>query len=221
MDPGEECDDANTRDFDGCSSTCFLENGYCGDGIVQHAIGEQCEVSSHPESSQYGCSPDCRYLLRYCGNDRLDPGEECDDGVRNSNMSNALCRKDCSRQSCGDEILDRGEQCDDGNLLSGDGCDKLCQAEFGAPGSLWAGGPYPGYGQVGQYGQLGQYPGFGQGTLPTYPTTQSVPYSLPFASISQQATSHAPVGDTGPIAAGAMAAGAAAGFAWMRRRIRR
>jgi len=32
-------------------------------------------------------------------------------------------------QNCGNGILDPGEQCDDGQLVSGDGCSRLCQIE--------------------------------------------------------------------------------------------
>jgi cysteine-rich repeat protein len=32
--------------------------------------------------------------------------------------------------SCGDRVIDDGEECDDGDVISGDGCDGNCQAEF-------------------------------------------------------------------------------------------
>jgi cysteine-rich repeat protein len=37
----EECDDGGTVDGDGCSSTCQFE--FCGDGVVQPGLGEQCD----------------------------------------------------------------------------------------------------------------------------------------------------------------------------------
>ncbi len=40
VDPGEECDDSNTSDNDGCSSLCQLEVG-CGNGVVDP--GEECD----------------------------------------------------------------------------------------------------------------------------------------------------------------------------------
>lgn len=49
-----------------------------------------------------------------CGDGRLDPGEACDNGPRNSDIAPNACRTDCRRAYCGDGVLDRGEQCDDG-----------------------------------------------------------------------------------------------------------
>ena len=39
--PGEQCDDGNNRDGDGCSATCRSE--FCGDGIVQPGLFEECD----------------------------------------------------------------------------------------------------------------------------------------------------------------------------------
>ena len=223
VDPGEECDDGNARNFDGCNVNCFLEKGYCGDGIVQHALGEKCEPSSHDDSMPYGCDQNCRFILKYCGNGRLDPGEECDMGTLNSNAPNALCRKDCSFARCSDTIIDSGEECDDGNNLSGDGCDLLCRRELGAYSGV-AGWPESGLSQYGQGGPWGTQIGspYQYGQIPGYPTTQPLPYNLPLAQINFSGVQgQGPVGDTGPVAVGVMAAGAAAGFAWVRRKFRR
>jgi cysteine-rich repeat protein len=54
---GEECDDGNTDDGDGCSSTCHLE--FCGDGIAQPGIGEQCDGGDDSMCPE-GCQSDCR-----------------------------------------------------------------------------------------------------------------------------------------------------------------
>ena len=58
-----------------------------------------------------------------CGNGKLDPGEQCDDG---NNFNSDGCESDCTRPKCGNGILDIGEKCDDGNALNGDGCDANC-----------------------------------------------------------------------------------------------
>ena len=31
--------------------------------------------------------------------------------------------------TCGDSVLDANEQCDDGNVVSGDGCSRICRTE--------------------------------------------------------------------------------------------
>jgi len=45
LDPGEQCDDGNTVDGDGCSATCMRE-AYCGDGTVDP--GEACDDGGLP-----------------------------------------------------------------------------------------------------------------------------------------------------------------------------
>jgi cysteine-rich repeat protein len=63
-----------------------------------------------------------------CGNGRVDPGEECDDGSGNANRGGARCRIGCRRARCGDGVLDPGEQCDHGiaNHDASDGCRSDC-----------------------------------------------------------------------------------------------
>ncbi len=113
IDEGEECDDGNRLDGDGCSSGCLVEEGW------------DCE----------GQPSVCTSL---CGNGTLDPGEECDGdnlggntcltvdgGFSGGNLRcSAACLFDtsgCILPGCGDGRLDAGEECDDGNTASGDG----------------------------------------------------------------------------------------------------
>ncbi|MBU1219783.1 hypothetical protein KKF34_05815 [Myxococcota bacterium] len=81
----------------------------------------------------------------YCGNGKLDPGEECDKyafrEVSDCDPSVSTC--DCPGSSmvcnpdnctvycaeCGDKIIEGSEQCDDGNSNSGDGCSASCLVE--------------------------------------------------------------------------------------------
>jgi cysteine-rich repeat protein len=94
-------------------------------------------------------------VLTKCGNNNLDPGEDCDDGdlddgdgcdsnctvtgcgngittageaCDDGNASNTdACKTDCTLNVCGDGFTHTGvEQCDDGDLDSGDGCDANC-----------------------------------------------------------------------------------------------
>lgn len=71
---GEECDDGNLADDDGCSSTCLIE--FCGDSVQQ--ASEQCDDGN--TVSEDGCSSIC--VIEFCGDEivQVGLGEECDDG---------------------------------------------------------------------------------------------------------------------------------------------
>jgi cysteine-rich repeat protein len=119
---GEQCDDGNVIDGDGCSSTCQLES-VCGDGKLD--AGEACDDGNTTDGD--GCSSACT-IEPVCGDGKLDEGEQCDDG----NTTNGDgCSSQCTIEEprCGDGKLDEGEQCDDGNTTNGDGCSALCEIE--------------------------------------------------------------------------------------------
>ena len=54
LDPGEQCDDGNRTNGDGCSSTCTLES--CGNGVVD--AGETCDHGAQNGSDDC-CAADC------------------------------------------------------------------------------------------------------------------------------------------------------------------
>jgi choice-of-anchor A domain-containing protein len=72
---GEQCDDGNTNNGDGCSSTCQIEPSKCGNRNVEP--GEQCDDGNTDNGD--GCSSTCQYEPK-CGNGKIEPGEQCDDG---------------------------------------------------------------------------------------------------------------------------------------------
>jgi cysteine-rich repeat protein len=114
----EQCDDGNTIDGDGCSSTCTVETGWscsgtpstcapiCGDGLA--VGGEQCD-DGNTEAGD-GCSPTCT----------VEPGYSCLLGIPWTCYA-----------VCGDGLIVDGEGCDDGNEADGDGCSSSCTVEEG------------------------------------------------------------------------------------------
>ncbi len=56
VEPGEECDDGNLKDNDGCSSKCKKEN-LCGNGNIDS--GEECDDGN--KISGDGCSSNCKF----------------------------------------------------------------------------------------------------------------------------------------------------------------
>ena len=122
VNPGEQCDDGNVANGDGCSGTCIQER--CGNGVVQPAIGEQCDDGNSNDSD--ACRNTC--TLPFCGDYALSGAETCDDGNQQSGDG---CSATCAQEICGDGIFSPslGEQCDDGNQQNGDGCSATCIAE--------------------------------------------------------------------------------------------
>ena len=88
---GEQCDDGNHVDGDGCSATCHTEvPPSCGDGTLD--AGEQCDDGNHVDGD--GCSATCHTEGQStCGNSIVEAGEVCDDG--NTTGADG-CSADCT-----------------------------------------------------------------------------------------------------------------------------
>ncbi len=114
VDTGEDCDDANEVNGDGCENDCTHScelDSDCDDGDVCSGV-ETCDAAS-----SYACVP---------GSFEVD-GTLCDaDGL--STTRDICLGGACGLSSCGDGYPDteEGEECDDGNLLDGDGCENDC-----------------------------------------------------------------------------------------------
>jgi cysteine-rich repeat protein len=124
---GEECDDGNELNLDGCSAFCEIEPPpNCGDLILN--ANEECDNGvANSNNTPNACRESC--LLPRCGDSVIDNNESCDDGIGNALAG--PCLPDCSFARCGDGVFQpsRGEDCDDGNNINDDGCDSLCQSE--------------------------------------------------------------------------------------------
>ncbi len=119
VDGYEQCDDGNTKDGDGCSSTGQIEPGWlcpvlgekcvakaCGDGVV--AFGEQCDDGNTKDGD--GCSARCK----------LETGWRC-----------PTAGAPCKNGSCGDGYVDQGEECDSGAKNGKGGCSTSCKLDPG------------------------------------------------------------------------------------------
>jgi cysteine-rich repeat protein len=117
---GEDCDDENEEDGDGCDGACAFESGWscstdepteceprCGDGRL---VGAELEAGGCDDANGDtgdGCDDDCE----------VEPGFVCTDAP-----------SECS-PTCGDGVIDDGESCDDGNDDAGDGCNACSEEE--------------------------------------------------------------------------------------------
>ena len=115
IDEGEECDDGNREDDDGCDSHCRPSG--CGNGLLNQ--GEGCDDGNDVDGD--GCDSNCTQTG--CGNGIVALAEACDD---NNRVDGDGCDSNCTETACGNGITTEGEACDDGNLVAGDGCDPNC-----------------------------------------------------------------------------------------------
>ncbi|MDP7039847.1 MAG: myxococcus cysteine-rich repeat containing protein [Myxococcota bacterium] len=120
---GEECDDGNTKDNDGCSAQCITEEAICGNAIV-----EEDEICDDGYSDACGsCNVDCSAvgIGASCGDgihcaevEECDDGntdtEKCDYGQETCTVCDALCRSiPGATANCGDGFFtSTHEECD-------------------------------------------------------------------------------------------------------------
>jgi cysteine-rich repeat protein len=107
MDPGEVCDDGNTKDGDGCSADC-LSDETCGNKIVDNKI---------KDSAGNAAITDPRF-------------EDCDPPGSTDPVTGFVCSPLCKVEKCGNHVVDKeiGEVCDDGNTTGADGCSANCKS---------------------------------------------------------------------------------------------
>ena len=126
LEPGEQCEDGNTLNADGCSATCTKEAlkpaaspPSCGNGLREGA--EECDDGNRVNPDT--CTNTCKLPL--CGDGILQKGEECDPPLLN-NGNTAWCSETCKKARCGDGTLQKGEECDAG-LQNSDTAPNACR----------------------------------------------------------------------------------------------
>ena len=124
----EQCDDGNTVNGDGCSTTCTVELGYscsgspsncagmCGNGII--TSGEQWYFYNFSKKFHRNLtliSDPGNTIVLGCDNCKIITGYIC-------SGQPSVCK-----EICGNYAVTPSEQCDDGNKFLDDGCDSECK----------------------------------------------------------------------------------------------
>jgi cysteine-rich repeat protein len=164
LEMGEDCDDGNNADGDGCDKNCKRE--FCGDGIVQPELndevcdnGSRCMINGELRNSclkDADCNtciiiPGTSPQVSRCGGDEQN-GQICltDDDCVNAGYqcvydtdAEELCNDEChfATGTCGNGIVEGLEECDDGNNVDSDGCSRNCLNEFCGDGVVQADNP--------------------------------------------------------------------------------
>src|SRR5262249_11873467 len=105
---GEDCDDKNDVNGDGCDKCHFTCNAdsTCDDGTACNGK-ETCDLTAHV------CKPGMPAL----------EGTPC---LLSDGSAGACNGGTCAKAGCGNMIVNTGEECDDGNDVNGDGCNNDC-----------------------------------------------------------------------------------------------
>lgn len=115
VDQGEECDDANAINGDGCDSCRF--SCVPNDPSRDCSTGNPCQNAGTCDGETHECS---RATTKAAGT-ACGTGKNCLQG-------------NCIPVVCGDGVVALGaEACDDGNLKNGDGCDDDCSVSCSDP----------------------------------------------------------------------------------------
>lgn len=135
IDVGETCDDGERNGLpeDGCDNNCHLKMEFCGNGIVDMSLGEQCDPgatdsagcnSNQADKPEYLFNPDLKAGCKFsrCGDGyantainpvTMKPVEQCDSGGQITKACNGPL---CTLPFCGDNFRNTevGEDCDSG-----------------------------------------------------------------------------------------------------------
>ena len=126
---GEECDDGNTINGDGCSSVCKNEdtptptgcpsNQVCCEYDVYKTVGG---VNQITRTTECLLPSDCKMFDWDKPNGKAVANQQCGGSTGSTIV-----------QICGDKTIQSPETCDDGNTANGDGCSNICKVEGVVP----------------------------------------------------------------------------------------
>ncbi|CAD8077162.1 unnamed protein product [Paramecium primaurelia] len=142
----EQCDDGNTINYDGCSSSCQFQCQQSS--ICTSCINNKCEICAPGYYLSFNqiCIPKCgdsiKVAVEKCEDSFVLPYKGCQNCIPkcqssclncdNSGLGCLQCKSGYDRidnlcySICGDRIITDDEQCDDANFIIDDGC-HLCQ----------------------------------------------------------------------------------------------
>lgn len=163
IEEGEECDDGNTQDGDGCSSICEIEppqppqpqddvDVVCSDSSTtidildndfdpdSNLFPPDVTITDQPDNGSITNINSTTGAVTYDPDDSFIGVDEfeyevCDQTNLCATATVSILVLDCGGEDpfCGNEVVEAGEQCDDGNAVDGDGCSSSCQIEPPAP----------------------------------------------------------------------------------------
>ena len=115
--PGEECEDGNRDNGDGCDSNCKEESlvasaSMCGNGLLEDR--EECDDTNVRDND--GCSSTCLLEIGICGDGVVQTllGEHCENSSHDPSLPYQCVRCRFLSMTCGDSTVDAGEECDAG-----------------------------------------------------------------------------------------------------------
>jgi len=123
IEAGEDCEDGNVADGDGCSAQCLREPGY-----ICLNPGEACILEV--------CGDGSRTASETCDDANAVPGDGCDGACQVEGGWVCPSPGAACLPRCGDGLVVGSERCDDANVTAGDGCGPNCLVEpgwFGCP----------------------------------------------------------------------------------------
>jgi cysteine-rich repeat protein len=116
---GEDCDDGDNDDGDGCAADCTVEHGYL--------------CSGEPSACVSTCGDGLVASDEVCDDDGTDAGDGCDGACAIESGWDCVGEPSICEAAgvCGDATVGIAEGCDDGDTDDGDGCSGTCGTEPG------------------------------------------------------------------------------------------